>query len=82
MFKKRTKVPTANLEPSHLYWVEDGKVVDMGSVSLEDLKLLAYVTQEAKIKLATRKNTASTRTLSRALALAQRMYDAGRLTKQ
>lgn len=80
MFNK-VKVPTEKLTPEHLFWMHEGTLVDMGAVSVEDLKLLAYVTQEAKGKLPTRKNTASLRTLSRANSLAQRMFDASKLTK-
>ncbi len=77
-----TGVTTTSLNKQHLYWVnEEGKVVDLGKAGLEDLKLTAYVTEQARSRLSVRKNTASQATLTRVESLCKRMYDKARLTK-
>lgn len=81
VFWNKTRVPKASLPNDHIVWIHGGKAVDLGPATLEDLKLMAYVSQQAYIRLPTKKNAISPNTLSRARALSRRMYDAARLTE-
>ena len=82
MFWNKTRVPKASLPNEHIVWVHDGQIVDLGSISLEDLKLMAYVSQEAYVRLPARKTATKSNTLSRVQAITRRMYDAAKLTQQ
>ena len=74
MFLKRKRVPTYSLEEGHIYWLNNGNVVDLGPASVEDLRLAAYVTQEARIRLPGRKTSASIATLTRVDSFIKKMY--------
>jgi len=70
------KVAQARLKDGHLLLVQEGKVVDLGECTLEDLKVLSYVTQEAygRLTVKRRKHGASTVTLARVKNFADRLY--------
>jgi hypothetical protein len=71
-----TRVPKATLRTGHVYWVTDDGIKDLGPVTLEDLRLLEYVTQEAAGRLTAtkRKGGPSALTLSRVRAFARRLH--------
>lgn len=70
-----TRVPKTTLQAGHLYWINDDKPVDLGTASLEDFKLLAFVAQEAATRMRSGGRRGGKATLGRVWAFASRLHD-------
>lgn len=69
------RVPKQLLRSGHAVWISpSGDAVDLGPLTLEDARLLAFVAQEAA-RRPWRASRATGRALDRSRALAERWYD-------
>lgn len=67
------RVPRALLRPGHAVWLSpDGDVVQLGALTVEDMRLLAFVTQEAQTRH--RGGRATPAALSRCREMAAQWY--------
>lgn len=84
LFSKRTKVPTESLPKGHIILISsEGAITDLGPCDLEDLRLTAYVAQEAYNRLpAKRSRRVRTNTLGRVRSFTDTIYKkaSGKLT--
>lgn len=79
LFKRGVKVSVERLPRGHALLVRaDGSVVDLGVCTDEDVKLLAYVAQEAYVRLSGRKTRLDNTTLGRVRELTRRFYRASK----
>lgn len=60
LFGKHREIETVHVRKGHLLLEHDGTLIDLGPCTLEDLKLIAFVAQEAYIRLPSKRGRSKT----------------------